>query len=91
MEDLAAIARGLCDAREQEKCEAEFGVANLAWACEKCEKKRTDDLSLYTLKLLRVAALADAGYPLAANDLTLDEWFDLGKLKAWRETYQPST
>jgi len=45
MEDLAAIARGLCDAREQEKCEAEFGVANLAWACEKCEKKRTDDLS----------------------------------------------
>lgn len=63
----------------------------LEWACAHCPYTPVDELSPYTLKLLRVAALADAGYPLAANDLTLYEWYDLGKLKAWRETYQPST
>jgi hypothetical protein len=33
------------------------------------------------VKLLQNRALQKAGYPLMANDLTLEEWFDLGRVK----------
>lgn len=40
----------------------------------------------YTIKLLNLNTLQKAGYPFAANDLTLEEWSDLGLLK---ETLKP--
>lgn len=77
MEDLQALQKGLCTENEKKKCEAEFGV-NIEWACANCPQKRPEDLSPYTVKLLSVRKLQKAGYPLEANDLTLEEWFDLG-------------
>jgi hypothetical protein len=35
----------------------------------------------YTIKLLRLSALARGGYPFQANDLTLEEWADLSLVK----------
>jgi len=35
----------------------------------------------YTLKLLHLSALQKGGYPFSADDLTLEEWVDLGQLK----------
>lgn len=74
---------GLCDAVQEEICRAEYSDDGLAWACGKCEKKKTDGLHFYTVKLLKVRALKLAGYPLRANDLTLDEWIDLGRIETW--------
>jgi len=33
------------------------------------------------MKLLHMAALQKGGYPIKADDLTLTEWVDLGRLK----------
>ncbi len=62
-------------------CAAEFDEATLAWMCGQCEHKPLQDLHPYTLKLLRVLMLQEAGYPLQANDLELEEWEDLGRVK----------
>jgi hypothetical protein len=42
---------------------------------------RREDLSLYTEKLIRNLNLQRAGYPLSANDLSMEEWLDLGRVK----------
>jgi hypothetical protein len=52
----------------------------LDWACRNCPRKRYADLHDYTKKLFRLHRLQKAGYPLAANDLTIDEWMDLGRI-----------
>lgn len=49
--------------------------------CSHCEKKRAEDLHPYTHKILSNISLQDAGYPIEANDLTLEEWHDLAALK----------
>ncbi|MFW5490433.1 MAG: hypothetical protein ACNI3A_18750 [Desulfovibrio sp.] len=79
-----ALGRGLCTKQEREKCEAEFGE-NIEWTCANCPKKSRDDLHPYTLKLLGLVNLQGAGYPLHANDLTLEEWTDLARVKTWLE------
>ncbi|MGD0020832.1 MAG: hypothetical protein ABSC54_00870 [Smithellaceae bacterium] len=48
--------------------------------CAKCGKLRAQDLNVYTLKMLRIRNLQAAGYPFGKNDLTAEEWEDLGKL-----------
>lgn len=53
----------------------------MAWACGRCKKRRYADLHPYTVKLLQLAALQRAGYPLERNDLTVAEWLDLGRVK----------
>lgn len=40
-------------------------------------------MSAYTWKLLRVRLLRLAGYPLSAEDLTPEEWQDLGEIELW--------
>jgi len=82
MEDLRALAAGICDETEEEKCRNEFGD-KLAWTCANCPKTREEDLSEYTVKLLKMRTLRMAGYPLRANDLTYEEWLDLGRIEQW--------
>jgi hypothetical protein len=77
------LSAGVCTSERRMKCEAEFGAAHLVWTCANCPRARLEDLSPYTMKILRLADLQFAGYPLAANDLTLEEWFDLGRVKEW--------
>lgn len=48
--------------------------------CRNCPKKRAGDLHPYTVKLLQLRALQQAGYPFDADDLTYDEWLDLGRV-----------
>lgn len=91
MDDLRALRSGICSDEEQKKCSAEFGD-NLEWACANCEKKKSVedlDISPYTGKLLRLRLMRIAGYPLAANDLTSEEWEDLGELEQWVLQIQP--
>lgn len=47
-------------------------------------------LSPYTVKMLKLSRLQKAGYPLRANDLTLEEWLDLERVHRWQETLAPS-
>lgn len=61
---------------------------NLDWACANCPKTRQADLHPYTSKLTHLYALQMAGYPLQADDLTLEEWLDLGRV---RQTLDPPT
>lgn len=70
----------MCGPEDAAECEAEFGE-NIDWACGNCPRKKPEDLHPYTHKLLRVMGLMNAGYPYAANDLTIEEWGDLGRLK----------
>ena len=82
MEDLRALSAGVCDKEEREKCRVQFGE-NLDWACANCNKRKEKDLSDYTQKLLRIRTMRIAGYPLKANDLTFEEWMDLGLIEEW--------
>jgi hypothetical protein len=50
------------------------------WACGECKTCRLQDLHPYTVKLLRLRLLKTGGYPFRANDLTLEEWVDLGRI-----------
>lgn len=59
---------------------------DLTWACANCPEKRRDNLHPYTLKLLRIMKLQQAGYTVKNNDLTLVEWYDLGIMQ---EALQP--
>ncbi len=79
MEDLAAMQRGLCTKEEKEKCLVE-NDGDLSWACSNCPKKKESDIHPYTIKLLSLRRLQLAGYPFTADDLTLEEWGDLGWL-----------
>lgn len=85
MEDLRALQAGLCDGSEAEACAEDF-EGNLEWACANCPKKRPEHLSPYTHKLLRLRALKAAGYPFKADDLSPEDWLDLGKVILCLET-----
>ena len=50
------------------------------WACGECRTRRPRDLAPYTVKLLRLRQMQTGGYPFRANDLTIEEWIDLGRL-----------
>lgn len=83
MKDLRALRSGICSREDREKCRIEMGE-NLDWACSHCKKARSeDDLDLhpYTLKLLRIRVMKMGGYPFKANDLTVEEWEDLGNIE----------
>ena len=75
----------LCDDTEREKCLEEYDETELAWACENCPKLPDAEISPYTRKMLNIRNLQKAGFPLAANFLTYEEWLDLGKVNAWLE------
>lgn len=53
----------------------------MQWACENCPKKKFSDLDEYTVKLYHIYLLQKGGYPLEKNDLTLEEWVDVGRIK----------
>lgn len=78
------IRKGLkiCDEKQIEKCSNEFGD-NLEWTCSrgKCGKVRAQEFCEYTMKIFRIRLLRLAGYPFKANDLTMQEWEDLGALE----------
>jgi hypothetical protein len=75
-----AIRAGLCTPARQEQCRKDNG-GWLDAICKDCKSKRPEDLHPYTHKLLRIKALQDGGYPLDQDDLTLEEWMDLGRIK----------
>jgi len=62
----------------------------LAWTCSNCPKRDIRQPGLYSRKIFRVRMLRDAGYPFTKNDLTLDEWLDLGKLENFLKTKRPT-
>ncbi len=56
----------------------EFG--ELEEVCPDCDRKRWGDLSAYTRKLLWLRRIQKGGYPFGANDHSLGEWADLGRV-----------
>jgi hypothetical protein len=72
------LRRGGCDAAMERHCREEFGDEILSWMCPKCEKKGLPKISEYTEKMFGIRRLIAAGYPFGKNDLSLEEWIDLG-------------
>jgi len=58
----------------------EFGE-NLDWTCANCPNTKAEDISQYTLSLFEIRRLRAAGYPYQKNDLTLEQWEDLGMME----------
>ena len=74
-----------------ETCLEEMDEIQLAWACENCPKKKSEEIHDYTRKLLNIRTLQKAGFPLDPEILNYDEWLDLGKVNQWLEIQAPST
>jgi hypothetical protein len=73
-----------CDAIQKNKCRKEIPEEEmLVWTCSKCERggKREIELGEYTQKMFRWIRLRNAGYPVRPNDLTPEEWNDLGLIE----------
>lgn len=51
---------------------------NLEWTCANCKKEKYDVISPWTYHLLQIRRLQKAGYPFERNELTIEEWQDLG-------------
>jgi hypothetical protein len=82
MEDIEAImGLNVCNSEEEAKCKVEIGNEEYEqWACKNCEKKKPRSLHPWTQHLLRLRRLQKAGYPFSKNDLSYEEWLDLGIL-----------
>lgn len=82
LQELTALARGrLCGPEEQRRCRAASG-AFADWACGVCrEFLRPEAISPWTWHLVLLHRLQEAGYPFAANDLSLETWLLLGLVK----------
>ena len=71
-----------------EECSTDDGeliVALLTHRCGECEKKKQSELSEYTHKMFKLRQLRKAGYPFGKNDLSLEEWMDLGLVEETME------
>ena len=79
------MSAGLCTQAEQDDCKEQFDEDQtvLQWACENCKKTRLEDLHDYTVRLFKMRALKLGGYPFAKDDLTTEEWLDLGLIEKW--------
>lgn len=55
--------------------------------CSACDKKPRE-LSDWFYHINHLYRLQKAGYPFRANDLTLDEWYDVGVLTEELEAYR---
>ena len=74
------MQKGLCTPDDVQKCAEKYG-AGLAWTCENCPKSKTEDIHQYTWKMIRIYNLQQGGFPFQKNDLTLEEWEDLGRVR----------
>jgi hypothetical protein len=71
--------QNVCTSEDELKCRVE-NEGYEEWACEKCEKKKSRESSPWTMHLMYLRNLQKGGYPFKANDLSLEEWIDLGML-----------
>lgn len=83
---MALLKKGMqrpCTREDYQDCVAQFGEGKeLEWACKNCEYNKGEmTLHPYTEKLLNNRMLRLAGYPLRRNDLTVEEWLDLGRIE----------
>ena len=85
--DILAIKKGLCDEKQENICKIENGT-NIQWACRNCDKKKAKDIKEYTWRMLEIRLLQKGGYKFHNNDLSLEQWLDLGRIEQWLETQQ---
>jgi hypothetical protein len=63
---------------QDERAQCELVIEDLEWACKNCPKRRIETISPWVWHLLWLRRLQRGGYPFEANDLSLEEWEDLG-------------
>jgi hypothetical protein len=68
----------VCSEAEAAECREE--IADLTWACANCKKHPPDEISPWTWHLLELRRLQQGGYPFEADDLSLEEWEELGTI-----------
>jgi len=74
-----AKEHGICTPEQKKHCRAEYGKW-LDHNCESCQMASGETCE-YTDWLAMVIRLQDAGYPLQADDLTIEQWLDLARLR----------
>jgi|UniRef100_A0A7V6DND6 hypothetical protein len=82
LQELISVVKGrLCRPEQRQICRAEHG-AFTEWACGACaEYVRPEAISPWTWHLMFLHRLKKAGYPLRANDLSLETWLLLGLIE----------
>lgn len=50
--------------------------------CKDCFAGKRKKPGKYIQKMLLMIELKNSGYPLKANDLTIDEWIDINKINS---------
>lgn len=87
--ELQVLTNGrLCSPEEQRRCRAENGPF-ADWACAACaERVRPEAISPWTWHLVFLYQLSRAGYPFKANDLSLETWLLMGKVRRVLERAQ---
>ena len=84
MKDVEDAVLNVCDFEQIDFCREARAD------CDQCHKVRCDRVHPYLLFLLDVRNIKTSGCPIAADDLTLDQWQDLATVdsavvKAWRK------
>ncbi|HHT9137386.1 MAG TPA: hypothetical protein ACFYEK_09115 [Candidatus Wunengus sp. YC60] len=69
-----------CTPEKKKRCAKDCGP-HLEFACKTCEANKEHEPSEWFNHIWFFYALQRGGYPFRANDLTVDEWMDLGLLK----------
>lgn len=85
-EDLSALREGLCDDAQKSRCEEQCGgdAQVLAWQCGQCKKQIVSAAMPYTLWLLELLTMQDAGAQFDLDLLDSNQWLDLGLMRRLR-------
>ncbi len=80
LKDVEALcSRNVCEKEDEERCREEIGSEKFfKWACEKCEKRKSAEIHPWTNHILFLRRLGKAGFPFGKDDLSMNEWLDLG-------------
>ena len=76
----AILGLNVCDQGSKEQCWKSYKgkLSEFKNLCARCEKKKGRKISDWTLHLLDLRRLTLAGYPFGKDDLSYEEWVDLG-------------
>jgi hypothetical protein len=74
------LGLNVCDPEKKKQCWIAFKgkPAEFKKLCAGCKKKNSGPISPRTAHILKLRLLVLAGYPFEKNDLSFEEWMDLG-------------
>ncbi len=75
------MLREACTPQKKKECAKNSGE-HLALMCSQCEHREPYEPSEWFNHIWFLYSLQQGGYPFDANDLTIEEWIDIGILRS---------